>query len=209
VYWSHLATYRVTNWKLLGVKPLRTMDDLAAVAREAVARGYTAFKTNIIWPGEPARRITQGTTGPHDQLAAREIIDQAVAQIRTMREAVGPSIDICLDVNVNFKPSEAVRLARELEHFGLFWLEIDNQDPHALAQLRVVRGNGSARRTRTAHPNRWARAPMRQRTPLDLPEPQSVRLGVERQNHGIRSRAHALIPHRYGSFRFSGIAKAA
>jgi L-alanine-DL-glutamate epimerase-like enolase superfamily enzyme len=139
VYWSHLATYRVTNWKLLGVKPLRTMDDLAAVAREAVARGYTAFKTNIIWPGEPARRITQGTTGPHDQLAAREIIDQAVAQIRTMREAVGPSIDICLDVNVNFKPSEAVRLARELEHFGLFWLEIDNQDPHALAQLRVVR----------------------------------------------------------------------
>jgi galactonate dehydratase len=136
VYWSHLATYRVTNWKLLGAKPLRTMDDLAAVARQAVARGYTAFKTNIIWPGEPARRITQGTTGPHDQLAAREIIDQAVAQIRTMREAVGPSIDICLDVNVNFKPSEAVRLARELEPFGLFWLEIDNQDPDALAQLR-------------------------------------------------------------------------
>jgi galactonate dehydratase len=48
VYWSHLATYRVTNWKLLGTKPLRTMDDLAAVAREAVARGYSAFKTNIM-----------------------------------------------------------------------------------------------------------------------------------------------------------------
>ena len=38
------------------------------------------------------------------QLATREIINQAVAQIRTMREAVGPDIDICLDVNVNFKP---------------------------------------------------------------------------------------------------------
>jgi L-alanine-DL-glutamate epimerase-like enolase superfamily enzyme len=136
VYWSHLATYRVTNWKLLGAKPLRTMADLADAAREAVARGYTAFKTNIIWPGEPARRITQGTSGPHDQLATREIIDQAVAQVRTLREAVGPSIDICLDVNVNFKPVEAIRLARELEPFGLFWLEIDTQDAHALAQLK-------------------------------------------------------------------------
>ena len=136
VYWSHLGTYRVSNWKLLGAPPLRTMDDLAAVAREAVARGYTAFKTNIIWPGEPARRITQGTAGPHDQLATREIIDQAVAQVRALREAVGPAVDICLDVNVNFKPSEAIRLARELEPFGLFWLEIDNQDPQALAQLK-------------------------------------------------------------------------
>ena len=33
--------------------------------------------------------------------------------IGAMREAVGPKFDICLDVNVNFKPSEALLLARE------------------------------------------------------------------------------------------------
>ncbi|OLC31239.1 MAG: hypothetical protein AUH81_18520 [Candidatus Rokubacteria bacterium 13_1_40CM_4_69_5] len=138
VYWSHCATYRVENWKLFGVKPLRTMADLADAAGQVAARGYTAFKTNIIWPGEPSRRITQGRTGPHDQLATRDIIKQAVAQIATMREAVGPDIDICLDVNVNFKPTEALRLARELEPYRLYWLEIDNQDPRALAQLRAA-----------------------------------------------------------------------
>lgn len=136
VYWSHCATYRVENWKRFGVKPLRTMADLADAAREVVKQGYTAFKTNIIWPGDPARRITQGRLGPHDQLATREIINQAVAQIAAMREAVGPDIDICLDVNVNFKPNEAIRLGRELEPYTLYWLEIDNQDPHALAQLK-------------------------------------------------------------------------
>jgi L-alanine-DL-glutamate epimerase-like enolase superfamily enzyme len=64
VYWSHCATYRVENWKLFGVNPLRAINDFADCAREAVAKGYTALKTNIIWPGDPARRITQGRTGP-------------------------------------------------------------------------------------------------------------------------------------------------
>ena len=114
VYWSHCATYRVENWELFRVKPLRTMQDVADCAREAAAKGYTALKTNIIWPGDPPRRITQGRMGPHDQLASRDVIDQAVAQIGAMREAVGPKVDICLDVNVNFKPSEALLLARAL-----------------------------------------------------------------------------------------------
>ena len=136
VYWSHCATYRVENWELFRVNPLRTMKDVADCAREAAAKGYTALKTNIIWPGDPARRITQGRTGPHDQLATRQIVDQAVAQIAAMREAVGREVDICLDVNVNFKPNEALLLARELEPFKLFWMEIDNQDADALRELR-------------------------------------------------------------------------
>lgn len=136
VYWSHLATYRVANHQLLGKPPLRTVADLAAAAAEAPKAGYTAFKTNIIWPGDPARGIAQGRVGPHDQRATRDIITTAVKQIGAMREAVGPDVDICLDVNVNFKPNEALRLARELEPFGLFWMEIDNQDPDALAQLK-------------------------------------------------------------------------
>ena len=51
------ATYRVRNWELFGAKPLRSMDDVADCAREAVAKGYTALKTNIIWPGDPPRCV--------------------------------------------------------------------------------------------------------------------------------------------------------
>ena len=140
--------------ELFRVKPLRTMADVADCAREAVAKGYTALKTNIIWPGDPPRRISQGRVGPHDQLATRDIIDQAVAQIGAMREAVGPKVDICLDVNVNFKPSEALLLARELEPFKLFWMEIDNQDAEALVELRA--GTRTPALRRRAAPDRAA-----------------------------------------------------
>jgi L-alanine-DL-glutamate epimerase-like enolase superfamily enzyme len=136
VYWSHLATYRPNNSKLLGVKAPRTLKDLAESAAECPAAGYNAFKTNIIWPGNPGRVISQGTTGPHDQIASRDIRKQARDQVKAMREAVGPDVDILLDINVNFKPSEAELLARDLEEFNLFWLEIDNQSPQALRQLR-------------------------------------------------------------------------
>ncbi|NQW17305.1 MAG: mandelate racemase/muconate lactonizing enzyme family protein [Chloroflexi bacterium] len=137
VYFSHLATYRATNAELLGKKPLRTMQDVADCAAEAVDLGYKAFKTNIVFPGDPSSAISQGRNGPlHDQTAPKELIDQAVAQIGAMREAVGPDIGICLDINFHFKTQGAIAIARALEPFNLYWLEIDNQDPKALLQLK-------------------------------------------------------------------------
>ena len=54
LYWSHCGTSRALNHELLGAPPLRTLDDIAALGREVVAKGYTALKTNIVFPGEPA-----------------------------------------------------------------------------------------------------------------------------------------------------------
>lgn len=137
VYWSHLATYRARDYALYGADPLKTWDDVANCAREAVDKGYEVFKTNIVFPGEDASAISQGRSGPeHDQLAEYDLIAHAVAQISAMREAIGPRIGICLDINFNFKTQGAIALARALERFNLFWLEIDNQDPEALLQLK-------------------------------------------------------------------------
>ena len=138
VYWSHVALYRATHPQLFDGPPLRTMDDVANCAREAVEAGFSALKTSIVFPGDPPRAISQGRAGPeHDQLATTELIAHTVEQIAAMREAVGPGIDICLDTNYNFKPQEAIRLAHALEPYDLFWLEIDDQDPRALADLRA------------------------------------------------------------------------
>ena len=38
---------------MLGLPPLRTYDDIAALGKEVVERGFTALKTNIVIPGEP------------------------------------------------------------------------------------------------------------------------------------------------------------
>jgi L-alanine-DL-glutamate epimerase-like enolase superfamily enzyme len=136
VYWSHLATYRARNHEVLGKPKLQTMEDVADCAREAVEAGYTAFKTNLVFPGDNPASITQGFSGSNDQNAPTDLVRHAVEQIGTMRDAVGPDIDICLDINYNFKTQGAIAIGKALEPFDLFWLEIDNQDPEALAQLK-------------------------------------------------------------------------
>ena len=45
-------------------------------------------------------------------------------------------MDINLDLNFNFKPESAMRIARVLEQFDLLWLEIDMYDPEALLQIK-------------------------------------------------------------------------
>ena len=48
VYWSHCGSYRVRNHELVGAKPLRTYDDIAALGAEVKRRGFKALKTNIL-----------------------------------------------------------------------------------------------------------------------------------------------------------------
>ena len=138
VYWSHLASARAGNPDLAPHKPLKDWDAVAAAAQEAPAAGYDAFKTNILWPGESPRQITQARDGvSHDQRADTELVRHVTKQISVMREAVGDSVDILLDINYNFKTEGAIRVARALEPYNLFWIEHDNEDPEALAQLKA------------------------------------------------------------------------
>ena len=64
VYWSHCGTSRATSSELLGTRPLKTMEDIADLGREVVSQGFTALKTNIILPGEPASVYFTGFGGP-------------------------------------------------------------------------------------------------------------------------------------------------
>jgi galactonate dehydratase len=137
VYWSHLASARARHHALFGVRPIRTLDDVADCAREAVAKGYSALKTNVIMLDDaPDGRAAAATRTDRVMTTAR--IRQAERQIAAIRDAVGQDVDVCLDVGSSVKPPDALRLAKALEPYDLFWLEIDNQDPGALAALRAA-----------------------------------------------------------------------
>lgn len=136
VYWSHLGLYHARNWENAKVKPLKTWDDLAEVARMAIARGYTAFKTNILYPGDPPSAVSGGFAGPHEQTLPKELERHAVKQISVLREAAGPDTGIMFDININFKTEGAVRMARAVEPYNLFWLEFDPLDPKGLRQVK-------------------------------------------------------------------------
>ena len=46
-----------------------------------------------------------------------------VESVRAAREAVGPDVELMLDVNCPWTPAEAIAMARRLEPYRLFWFE--------------------------------------------------------------------------------------
>lgn len=139
LYWSHCGTSRARNYKLLGVPPIRTMEDIKNLGHEVVERGFTALKTNIVIPGDPASVWFGGFgggLGTTDQVVTKPLLRHIETLIGTFRDAVGPDVDINLDLNFNFKTEGAIRIARVLEQFELLWLEVDMYDPEALLQIK-------------------------------------------------------------------------
>src|SRR6266545_4304425 len=139
LYWSHCGTTRARLGHLLGTPPLRTYDDIAALGREVVARGFTALKTNIVIPGDPARVYTPGfgaSGDGMDGIVTPQVLDWIERQIGTFREAVGPEVGIALDINFNFRTDGVQQVAKLLEPFKMQWLEYDTWDPAALRQIK-------------------------------------------------------------------------
>ena len=132
VYWSHCGTYRARSPELFTTEaPLRTIDDIARLGEEVVARGYTALNTNIIIPGERPRMLRT-----FDQNIDYNILKAIDKLISTFRKAVGDGVDICLDLNFNFKTEGFIQVAKVVEPYNLMWLELDIYDPDALLQIK-------------------------------------------------------------------------
>ena len=139
VYWSHCGTTRARHSDILGTPPIRTMEDISELGMEVTRRSYTALKTNIVVPGEPGSVWFDGFgggLGTTDQVVSTPLLRHIETLIGTFRDAVGPDVDINLDLNFNFKPEGAMRIAKVLEQFELLWLEIDMYDPEALLQIK-------------------------------------------------------------------------
>ena len=139
VYWSHCGSSRARNYELIGVPPLKSMDDIAALGREVVERGFTALKTNVIFPGDTASVHFGGFgggPGTTDGNVTPQVLRHIETLIGTFREAVGPDVGINLDLNFNFKPEACMRIAKVLEQFDMLWLEIDMYDHEAIRQIK-------------------------------------------------------------------------
>jgi L-alanine-DL-glutamate epimerase-like enolase superfamily enzyme len=139
LYWSHCGTTRARLGHVLGTPPLRSYDDIAALGREVVARGFTALKTNMVIPGDPATVYFPGFASginTTDGAPTVEILGAIEKLIGTFRDAVGPNVGLCLDLNYNFRTEGALRVAKLLEPFDMQWMEYDNWDPQALLQIK-------------------------------------------------------------------------
>jgi galactonate dehydratase len=89
--------------------PVANADKFADLAQEAVADGYSAFKSMAVPP-------TQVLEGNKPVRSAEHVVAR-------MREAVGPDIDIMVDCHARQSPGMGLQFAKALEPYHLYFLE--------------------------------------------------------------------------------------
>ena len=140
VYWSHCGSYRVRNHELVGAKPLRTYDDIAALGAEVKKRGFKALKTNILpFDGEKLTNFGPGfgrSPGWPELNVDRKTLQSVRDLLSAFRAGAGPEMGLHLDVNYHFKTEGYLQIAKAVAPFDMTWLEIDTWDPQSLALIR-------------------------------------------------------------------------
>lgn len=88
-----------------------TAEELAADAAAAVKSGFTAVRFGAFAPDFWLRRSYAEWAG------------EAVNRVGAVREAVGPAIDICVEIHRRMNPAESIALGRRLEQFHPYFYE--------------------------------------------------------------------------------------
>jgi L-alanine-DL-glutamate epimerase-like enolase superfamily enzyme len=137
VYWSHCGTTRARAWDVTNTSKLASYDDVTALGREVVERGFRAFKTNIVVPGDEPQVLMPGFHGDGlDRNPSPELEGALVRLLDAFAEGTQGKAEPIVDLNFNLTAEGVLRIARALENHGLMWLEVDAFDPVSLAAVR-------------------------------------------------------------------------
>jgi galactonate dehydratase len=137
VYWSHCGTTRARAWEVTGTPKLSSYDDVAALGREVVERGFRAFKTNIVVPGDEPQVLMPGFHGDGLERNPSPELEQALRRLLdAFRAGTDGRAEPIVDLNFNLTTEGVLRVARSVADDGLMWLEVDAFDPTSLAAVR-------------------------------------------------------------------------
>lgn len=105
---------------------MRDADDYARAAEKVVESGFTALKL------DPLPR-------PWRTYVPKQHIRKAVTVVGAIRKAVGPDVDILIDIHRRLAPMHAIDLANALAEFEPYWLEepCQSENIEALADVRA------------------------------------------------------------------------
>src|SRR5713226_4437266 len=99
----------------------RTPEDFHAAAKRVIERGYRALKLDPFGAG------FYELDHPEQQ--------RSIALVEAVRDAVGPDVDIMVEMHGRFNPATAIDIARQLEPFHPAWVE-EPVPPENLAALK-------------------------------------------------------------------------
>lgn len=112
-----------------------TAQDFAERAIEVVDQGFTAIKMYPLSQIDPIRGLNRHLK---NREVTKDDFRRAVDAVRLVRKAVGPDIDIMVDVTAEGTPDVMFQLARAIEQYEIFWYEeaADAFDSSALMTIR-------------------------------------------------------------------------
>lgn len=113
-----------------------TADDFARAAEKPIADGYDALKMYPL--AMPVGNASGNIRHVGQRAIDRDAMDLAVARVRAVRRAVGPKVDLMLDLSGELTPDAIIQLGRRVEEFDIFFFEepVDAFDPEGILQVR-------------------------------------------------------------------------
>lgn len=153
-----------------------TPDDFARKARQAVAMGYTALKWDPF-----------GETWLEMDRKQRKL---TIEIVEAVRDAVGPDIDLMLDVHGRLNVPTAISICREMEPFELAWIEEPTppESIDALAEVRAKSRVPIAAGERYFEPERFVE--LMSKNAADILQPDVCHLGGMLETKKVAGFAH-------------------
>jgi len=113
-----------------------TPDEFARATERVLRDGYTALK---LYPlAHPIANNPHGMIRHVSQRSIdRDAADLAVARVAAVRKAVGPKIDLMLDMSGELTTDAIIALGRRVEEFDILWFEepVDPFDPEGMREV--------------------------------------------------------------------------
>jgi galactonate dehydratase len=141
VYWSHALTYRMIHSELMGQSRVRTLEDVTRLGEEARSHGVRVLKAGMVDLRQSELvNFTQGFGGDGfvERNLDRAALDALVATMKALTTGTGGEVQVMLDINCHFTTEGYLAIVRALEDVDLFWIELDNFNPEALALIRAA-----------------------------------------------------------------------
>jgi galactonate dehydratase len=110
----------------------RTPAELAKAAERPLRDGYTALKCYpLAVPSQHGLRHLSA------RMADREFTNLAFEKIKALRAAVGPAVELMLDLSGGLTTAETIRLCRRFEELDIAWVE-EPADPFDVGALKKI-----------------------------------------------------------------------
>ena len=103
-----------------------SLDDLIADGLARAGQGFTAL------------RFSPFLSDYHLHKSYSEWADEAVRRVGALREAVGPGVDLCVEIHRQMNPAESIWLGRRLEEFHPYFYEdpMLPDSPHLMGDVQ-------------------------------------------------------------------------